>query len=314
MKRAVESRRRPRPAPLHTERLERRLTPAAVGWDDWAGGPTSPATVLQPPSPPPFQAAVSLPHVARRTAAPAPIVHEIASEFQRGPTRLRVLLPATYTPAKTYRTVYVLPVEAGNGTQYGDGLRVIEQARFHDVYDTIFVAPAFSDTPWYGDHPTNTNLRQERHLLDTVIPFVESRYAVSRQAADRLLLGFSRSGYGAFSLLLRHPDRFGKAAAWDAPLGLTAPRSEWGMPQVFGSTANFNAYRVTRLITQRAPELAGGPARLILAGSNVFRSDHARVAQQLRDRGVPHVFVSGPRYAHAWGGGWLPGAVRQLVG
>jgi enterochelin esterase-like enzyme len=294
---------------LHVEALEPRRALAATPYDEsWQA-------VLAPPPGPPAMTTLATPVAPSLAVQPAvatgPFTHDLVSPFQRTPTRVRVLLPATYSPARTYRTLYVLPVEPGNGTNYGDGLRVIEKAGLQDLHDVIVVAPSFSDMPWYGDHPTKTTIRQESHLLQVVIPFVEAAYAVSRQPADRVLVGFSKSGYGAFSLLLRHPDQFGTAVAWDAPLALGSPRSDWGMPKIYGSNANFANYRVTKLIERQASILMGGPARLILAGSSTFRADHAQVRRQLERLGVPHEFVDGPRHAHAWGSGWLPAAIHR---
>lgn len=306
-------RHRPSVDRLHAERLEARLPLAVAGVEPAIATAPVPVPLALAPPPAAITITVTPPTGVPQAAAPGPAVYELPSPFQRTTTLVRVLTPASYTPTKTYRTVYVLPVEPGSRTTYGDGLRTVEKSNLHNIHDVIFVAPTFSNMPWYGDHPTKMNLRQESHLLDVVIPSVESRYSVSRNPADRLLLGFSKSGYGAFSMLLRHPDRLGKAVAWDAPLGLAAPRADWGMPRVFGSNANFNAYRVTRLIDQRAADLAGGPARLILAGANTFRGHHARVARQLRERNVPHVFVDGPRFGHSWRSGWLPGAVQLVL-
>lgn len=309
--------RRRRTTTLRLEGLEPRLALAAIGSEDSLGAGVAPHPAVAPAavlaaSAPAF--AVVAPLAAQPTAVPAGLMtHTLQSEFQRTPTLLRVLVPDSYDPIRSYRTVYLLPVEPGGGRKYGDGLTVVQKANLHNVHDAIFVAPSFSDMPWYGDHPTKTSIRQESHLLRTVIPFVETTYAVSRQAADRLLVGFSKSGYGAFSLLLRHSDQFGKAVAWDAPLTLGKPRSDWGMPKVYGSNANFGNYRVTRLIDQRAPLLAAGSPRLVLAGSSTFRSDHAKVAKQLTKLGVPHVVLNGPRYGHAWGTGWLPAAVQQAL-
>jgi len=302
---------------LRLEGLEPRMAMAAIGSDHslvtLAAPPPSvaPAAVLAAAVP---ASAVVTPLAAQPAAVPAGLTtYTLQSEFQRRPTLLRVLAPDSYDPTRTYRTVYVLPVEPGNGRTYGDGLAVVQKDNLHNVHDAIFVAPSFSDMPWYGDHPTKTTIRQESHLLRAVIPFVENTYAVSRQPADRLLVGFSKSGYGGFSLLLRHPDQFGKAVAWDAPLALGSPRGDWGMPKIYGSNANFGNYRVTKLIDRQAAFLASGPPRLVLAGANTFRGDHARVARQLARLGVPHVVVSGPRYGHAWGTGWLPAAVQQAL-
>jgi hypothetical protein len=63
-----------------------------------------------------------------------------------------------------------------------------------------------------------------------------------RTACGLLLLGFSKSGWGAlFSLLLRHPDVFGKAAAWDAPLVMDSP-GRHGNGDIFGTPENFEKY------------------------------------------------------------------------
>ncbi|HEY3787861.1 MAG TPA: alpha/beta hydrolase-fold protein [Urbifossiella sp.] len=54
--------------------------------------------------------------------------------------------------------------------------------------------------------------------MKVFVPFIDKTYPVRAEAGGRLLLGFSKSGWGAYSLRMRHPDLFGKAAAWDAPL------------------------------------------------------------------------------------------------
>lgn len=244
-----------------------------------------------------------------------PLVHEIASPYQRTTTRIRVLLPDSYDPAKTYRTVYVLPVDPGNATQFGDGLRVVESANLHNVHDTVFVAPSFSDMPWYADHVSNVRIRQESHFMQVVVPYVESRYSLGTTPAERLLLGFSKSGYGAFSMLLRHPGFFGKAAAWDSPLAMSDPRTGWDYPKILGSVAHFANYRVTSLLPARADLLAAGPPRLILSGYSYrsFREQHATVVAQMRALGIPHIEVAGAQRAHVWSIGWVRPLVTQLL-
>lgn len=308
-------RRHRRNAPLRLEGLEPRLALAATGQHEAL------VEIVAPPPALAFAAMLTVPAPAIAVVAPLTaqtvasrvVAHTLQSGFQRTANLLRVLVPDSYDPKQSYRTVYVLPVEPGNGRQYGDGLAVIQKANLHNLHNAIFVAPSFSDMPWYGDHPTITTMRQESYLLRTVLPFVENTYAVSRRAADRVLVGFSKSGYGAFSLLLRHPDAFGKAVAWDAPLGLGSPRRDWDMPKIFGSNADFEKYRVTSLIERQASLLKGGVPRLILAGANVFRSDHAQIDRQFARLGVPHVTINGPRYAHAWGTGWLPVAIQKAL-
>src|SRR5205807_1053516 len=124
----------------------------------------------------------------------------------------------------------------------------------------------------------------------------------------RLLLGFSKSGWGAYSLLLRHPDLFGKAAAWDAPLMMDAP-GKYGSGDVFGTKENFAAYRVTTLLEQRAADLKSGK-RLILLGYGNFREHHRQAHALMEKPKIDHVYHDGPERKHEWGSGWVPEAAN----
>jgi len=202
-------------------------------------------------------------------------VHTLNSPYQAGPTQIRVLLPQRIEPPQRYQTIYVLPVEPGRQSRYGDGLAEIARQALHKKYAAIFVAPTFSELPWYADHPTRNDLRQESHFLRVVIPFVEKTYPASHKPQDRLLLGFSKSGWGAWSLLLRHPEVFGQAAAWDAPL-MMERLGKYGTGPIFGTQENFERYRLVDLLRANAEKLAHEP-RLVLTGYGGFREHHQRM-------------------------------------
>lgn len=170
------------------------------------------------------------------------LLHSVSSPYQNGKIAIRVLLPDRMEQSERYTVVYVLPVEAGNETRWGDGLVEVMKNDLHNKHRVIFVAPTFSQLPWYTDHPTNPLVRQETYFTEIVVPFVERTYAASQKAEDRLLLGFSKSGWGAWSLLLRHPQTFGRAAAWDAPL-IVDRLGKYGTNEIFGTQENFERYR-----------------------------------------------------------------------
>ncbi len=182
-------------------------------------------------------------------------VHRVESPYQDGATKIKLLLPETLTPGHCYPVIYVLPVEAGDEHRYGDGLLEVKRHDPHNRRQAIFVAPTFSQLPWYADHPSDAGIRQESHLLKVVLPAVERSYPVLAEPRGRLLLGFSKSGWGAWSLLLRHGDIFGRAAAWDAPLQMDAV-GNFGSGPIFGTPENFERYQITRLLAHR-----GGRAR-----------------------------------------------------
>jgi S-formylglutathione hydrolase FrmB len=240
------------------------------------------------------------------------LVHRVQADSQDKPTKLRVLLPARLEKGRRYRVVYVLPVEADDGNHYGDGLLEVKKRGLHDRHEVICVAPTFARLPWYADHPTDPKVRQESYLLRAGLPFVERTYPAVARPEGRLLLGFSKSGWGALCLLLRHPDVFGKAAAWDAPLDMDAP-GKYGSGPLFGTRDNFRRYQVTRLLEEKAGKLGKGK-RLAVLGYGNFRDAHVAVHALMERLKVEHDYRDGPRRKHDWHSGWVAEAVGFLVG
>jgi S-formylglutathione hydrolase FrmB len=213
---------------------------------------------------------------------------------------------------KKYPVVYVLPVEAGTESRYGDGLTEVRKLDLHNKFGAVFVAPTFSHLPWYADHPTQPEVRQESYFLQVVVPVIDKTYPVRAEAGGRLLLGFSKSGWGAWALLLRHPDVFGKAAAWDAPLMMDKP-GRYGSGDVFGTPDNFEGYRVGKLLADKADQIQTGK-RLILLGYGNFRAEHEQAHALLDRLKVGHEYRDGPARKHDWHSGWVEEAVELLVG
>jgi enterochelin esterase-like enzyme len=154
-------------------------------------------------------------------------------------------------------------------------------------------------------------VRQETYFVNVVVPLVEKAYPAIPQPQARLLLGFSKSGWGAWSLLLRHPDRFGRAAAWDAPMMMDAP-GKFGSGPIFGTPDNFAKYQLTRLLRGQAEELRAG-GRLLLLGKSAFAQDHARMHALLDGLRIRHEYREGPERKHDWHSGWVREAVDMLL-
>jgi S-formylglutathione hydrolase FrmB len=239
------------------------------------------------------------------------LVHEVKSAFQAGETQIRVLPPDGLDPGKIYPVVYVLPVEAGLEHRYGDGLLEIKQRDLHNKHRAIFVAPTFSHLPWYADHASDPAIRQERYFIEVVVPFIDKSYPVANEAEGRYLLGFSKSGWGAWSLLLRRPEKFAKAAAWDAPLMMDR-LGRYGTTPIFGTQERFDEYRIDRLLSCAAGKLGNRP-RLILTGYGNFREHQQRARQLLLDLKIPHEYRDGPQRKHDWHSGWVEEAVELLL-
>lgn len=246
-----------------------------------------------------------------RTEENGIIIHTIRSEFQGGDNELAVLTPAVLEPGRRYPVLFVLPVYPG-AKAARTGLEEVRRLNLHERFGLICVGPAFGEIPWYADHPSNPLDRQESHLLRAVLPLVEKLYPVRPDTAGRLLVGFSKSGWGAFSLLLRHPDVFGRAAAWDVPFLLKRP-GPWGTDRCWPTETDFARYKVPQLLDERAGLLRTQPARLALLGYGLYRDDDIRVHEQLTALGIPHHWEHGPERKHTWESGWLESAITALV-
>ena len=247
---------------------------------------------------------------------------QIRSPYQSGKTRLRVLLPDDFDLRRKYRVLYVLPVhEDGvekSTHRHGDGLVEIRRFGLHNQHQLICVAPSFTSKPWYADHDSNLQKRDESHLLKTVIPFIEERYPVRTDTTGRLLIGFSKSGWGAITLLLRNPKVFHRAAGWDPGIRIdTGPMkvaerakriaNEWG------SSKNFESHRLTALIKTRGSEL-GGELRLFYFNTEGSRAPGGvEIHRLLVENQIPHRYEMEPHREHAWHSGWLPRVLACLV-
>ncbi len=242
----------------------------------------------------------------------AETVHEIRSPLQAAPTQVRVFTPDDPVPPGTHGLLLILPVEAGSEHRWGDPSAEVRRLDLANRHGLVVAIPTFSDLPWYADHPSDPQIQQERYLLEDVIPAIADWYRLAVEPDRTFLVGFSKSGWGAWSLLLRHPDRIARAAAWDAPVMQAAP-DRYGMGPIFGTVENFKRYRIVDLIRSRA-ELLRLESRLVLTGYfDSFRVHHQRMHALLTELRIPHVYRDGPARRHHWESGWLRETVALLV-
>lgn len=236
----------------------------------------------------------------------------VRSPWQRTDTTLHVMVPDKTDSGQKLRVLYVLPVEAGTGRQWGDALGEIRKHDLHNKHELICVYPTFSDLPWFADHPTDQASQQETYLVKGVLPLIDEQFSTTAKPEDRLLVGFSKSGWGAFTLLLRNSDVFGKAAGWDAPF-MMEKSGNYGSGPIFGTQENFaDCYQLTKLVEQHAATFRENP-RLIHLGYGNFKDHHTQFEALLNKHDVSHTYRHGPKRTHAWPSGWLSEAVELLA-
>jgi hypothetical protein len=244
-------------------------------------------------------------------------IYVVSSPHQAHDLPVRVLLPKKLDKVKSPGVLYVLPVEPEIQFRFGDGLTTMEHLELHNKFGLIAVAPAFSDWPWYANHPTDPKIQQESYFLEDVVPLIDRLYPKASQ--KRLLVGFSKSGNGAYQLLLRHPDLFAAASIWDAPLMCDAPKM-FEMPRIYGDQKNFDPYCIPQLLRKQASLLSGTPARLALFGYSLFGGPHPTFGHHIEEAHalmeslrIPHIYDNSSPREHRWDSGWLEPAVAALV-
>jgi S-formylglutathione hydrolase FrmB len=237
----------------------------------------------------------------------------------------RVALPDRLEEGRRYRVLYVLPVEAGLNRKYGDPLEVFRTMNVHNRHGLILVVPQFETDPWYGNHAMDPRRQYEAAMVKEIVSDVDRLYPTVACAEGRILVGFSKSGWGAFTLILRNPDVFGYAASWDAPLMMTEKHfGSWRTDETFGTPQNMAAYVPTRLFQQSSAEFQK-KTRLVLAGKNLFGSacdprfpyegpSQTEAAHaSMEKHGIRHVYDAGVIAPHQWHGGWIAPVLAMVL-
>ena len=228
-----------------------------------------------------------------------------------GPQALRVLQPTHPAAGVAHNFLFVLPVEAGLGNEYGDGLATLQALDVQDQYNVTIVEPTFYYQPWYANNPTDANLQYETFMTNELVPWVDANLASSR-TEQNWLIGFSKSGYGAQDLILKHPNLFAAAATWDFPADMSTS-TEYAIPQAYGTEANFAAnYQLTSafLNSYKTPFLTQN--RIWIAGYSLYGTDISDYNTLLTSEGILHTMGPSVYGTHTWTSGWMPAAVAAL--
>jgi Putative esterase len=237
----------------------------------------------------------------------------VSSDDAYGTQILRVLKPTHPAAGVPHNFLYVLPVEAGLGTQYGDGLETLRGLDAQDQYDLTIVEPSFQYESWYADNPNDAGIQYETFMTQDLLPWVTQNLSTSGHEQN-WLIGFSKSGIGATDLILKHPDLFTLAAAWDFPADMSA-YDQFGSSSAnaYGTNANFQAnYRLTTAFidAHKAPFLTAN--RLWIGGYDAFQTDISDFAALLTSEGIEHTTETPQLMAHRWDSGWVPIALQAL--
>ncbi len=223
-----------------------------------------------------------------------------------------VYLPPGYDadPERRYPVVYVLHGMGGSDRDFFERGGLARQLdtliAAGEVPALIAVGPDGDSGYWVNhlDRPTRKGRRFGDYVALDLVAEVDARFRTRPDRAHRALAGVSMGGFGAVSLALTHPDRFGAAASLSGALFAEAPthrkiyRPVWGHPP---DAAHWRRTSAVALMSRLEP----GPAapRLYLSCGRQDRLEFAPLAQAASDllnaRGVDHALRLTPG-GHTW--------------
>ena len=229
-----------------------------------------------------------------------------------GTQTLRVLAPTHPAPGVPHSFLYVLPVEAGLGTVYGDGMATLEALDAENQYNLTIIEPSFGIEPWYADNPNDSTLRYETFMTNDLVPWVTQNLSTTGQE-QKWLLGFSKSGIGGQDLILKHPDVFTLAASWDFPADMSSYSQFFGSSFQYGTDANFQTnYRLTPIFLEAHKLPFVTSSRIWIGGYDVFRTDMSDYHGLLNSAGMLHTTETPTFMPHRWDSGWVQIALAAL--
>src|SRR5690606_26064391 len=127
------------------------------------------------------------------------------------------------------------------------------------------------------------------------------------------LMGFSKSGYAALSLLARHYGQlFSGAAVWDAPLMLRKISSN-SMLESYGHAGVFDMYRVDRRIRDLKAAVDDHDVRLVLCGFKMWGQQMRGYHRLLVEADVPHDYWEAKNIRHRWDESWMNICLETLL-
>ena len=237
----------------------------------------------------------------------------ISADNGDGPQTLRVLTPTKAAAGVAHNFLIVLPVEAGQGSTFGDGLATLEALHAQNKYNLTIAEPTFAVDPWYANNPADPHLQYETFLTRDLVPWIKQNLATTGHE-QVWLIGFSKSGIGGQDLILKHPGVFSLAATWDFPADMSS-YDRFGADSAadYGTQANFKAnYWLTKAFVQAHRASFRTANRIWIGGWGLYKTEDADFNALLTAAGIAHSTETPQYMPHRWDSGWVRLALAAL--
>ena len=130
--------------------------------------------------------------------------------------------------------------------------------------------------------------------------------------APLVLVGFSKSGLGAWNIARALPALVSGTIIFDAPVA-RRELPPWGTEPFY---ANDAAWQEDLPMNTIGPFKASMPGthKLVLISGESFRVEMEALSKALTQACVDHAFLSRPRQRHHWQSGWIEEGLKAVIG
>ncbi len=133
----------------------------------------------------------------------------------------------------------------------------------------------------------------------------EALRQIEMMSADRVVLvGFSKSGLGAWHLAQALPECVKATIIFDAPMALQQLPSQWGAAPFYPSAEAWQRDLPVYGITQFQRDVSADHKLILISGAH-FDADMRQLVSALNDAGIDHTFLPHPEIRHHWNAGWV---------
>lgn len=133
----------------------------------------------------------------------------------------------------------------------------------------------------------------------------------SLDIASVILVGFSKSGLGAWNIVRTIPNGISGTIIFDAPVA-REERPPWGTTPFYESDASWLEDLPTRTIEDFCTKVPRTHTLVLISGES-FHKEMCTLAQALSKTKVEHVFLPRPHLKHHWQSGWIEEGLNALL-
>lgn len=220
------------------------------------------------------------------------------SEGMHKDVPVKILIPESYNPAKSYPVVYILHGYSDNPLRWAKGGTV---GQLVDQYDVLAVLPDGGFSSWYFDSPVMPEYKYETFISKELIEYIDSNYSTIRNRKGRAITGNSMGGHGAMYNAIRHQDVYGSVGCLSGGVDIRPFPDKWDIAKRLGTFAenpeNWEQNTIINMTHLLKPDALN--ISIDCGSEDFFYEVNCNLHDKLLAEGIPHEFTTRPG-AHNW--------------